>query len=96
MSFNFGAHPVDGSHPFYAIVQDAFANPLVSIFYIIAMVILGLHLNHSFQSAFQTFGWQHKKYTPLIEKIGTAIAIIFVIGFGSIPVFFYLASLGGN
>lgn len=95
-SFNFGAHPADGSHPFYAIIQDAFANPFISIFYIIAMIFLGLHLNHAFQSAFQTFGWQHKKYTPLVEKIGTAIALIMTIGFASIPVFFYFASLGGK
>jgi succinate dehydrogenase cytochrome b subunit len=96
MSFNFGAHPIDGSHPFYAIVQNTFANPLVSIFYIIVMVVLGFHLNHSFQSAFQTMGWHHKKYTPIVEKIGTIIALIMTIGFASIPVFFYLASLGGK
>jgi len=96
MSFNFSAHPVDGSHPFYAIVQDTFANLFISIFYIVTMVILGFHLNHSFQSAFQTMGWQHNKYAPFVKKIGTVIAVIITIGFVSIPVFFYLASLGGN
>jgi succinate dehydrogenase cytochrome b subunit len=95
-SFNFAAHPIDGSYPFYAIVQDAFANPFVSIFYIIVMVVLGFHLNHAFQSAFQTMGWHHKKYTPIVEKIGTIIAVVMTIGFGSVPVFFYLASLGGK
>jgi succinate dehydrogenase / fumarate reductase cytochrome b subunit len=94
--FNFALHPADGSHPFYAIVADAFANPFISIFYLVVMVVLGFHLNHAFQSAFQTFGWQHKKYTPLIKKIGTAIAVIMTVGFGAVPVFFYLASLGGN
>ncbi|MCB9209449.1 MAG: succinate dehydrogenase cytochrome b subunit [Ignavibacteriales bacterium] len=94
--FNFGIHPSGESHPFYAIIQNAFANPIISIFYLAAMIILGFHLNHAFQSAFQTFGWRHKKYTPLVEKLGTLIALIMTIGFGSIPVFFYLASLGGN
>lgn len=89
-SFNFGDHPLDGSHPFYGIIQDAFMNPIIALFYIIAMVMLGLHLNHAFQSAFQTMGWQHKKFTPIIEKIGTTIALIMTIGFASIPVFFYL------
>ena len=95
-SFNFGAHPVDGSHPYYAIIQDAFANPFISVFYMIAMIVLGSHLNHAFQSSFQTFGWESKKFTPLVKKIGTVIALIMAIGFASIPVFFYLASLGGN
>jgi len=95
-SYNFENHPADGGHPYYAIVQNAFANPIISIFYIVAMIALGLHLNHAFQSSFQTLGWQHKKYTPFVEKVGTAIAIIMTIGFGSIPVFFYLASMGGN
>jgi succinate dehydrogenase / fumarate reductase cytochrome b subunit len=95
-SYNFGAHPVDGSHPYYAIIQDAFANPFISIFYIIAMLVLGSHLNHAFQSAFQTFGWESKKFTPLVKKLSTAIAVLMTIGFASIPVFFYLASLGGN
>jgi len=94
--YNFGPHSIDGSLPFYAIVQDAFANPFVSIFYIITMVILGLHLNHAFQSSFQTLGWEHKRYTPLVKRIGSTIAIIITIGFASIPVYFYLASMGGN
>ena len=34
-SFNFGAHPANDPHPFYTIIQEAFANPLISIFYII-------------------------------------------------------------
>ena len=94
--YNFGAHPADGSHPYYAIIQESFANPFISIFYIIAMLVLGSHLNHAFQSAFQTFGWESKIFTPIVKKISTIIAVLMTIGFASIPVFFYLASLGGN
>lgn len=94
--YNFGPHPADGSLPFYSIIQDAFANPFVSIFYVFIMIILGFHLNHAFQSAFQTMGWEHKRYTPLVKKFGSVIALFITIGFASIPVFFYLASNGGN
>lgn len=96
LEYNFGAHPNDGSLPFYSIVADAFANPFISLLYIVAMIILGFHLNHAFQSAFQTLGWEHKKYTPMIKKLGSVISIIITLGFVSIPVFFYLASIGGN
>lgn len=95
-TFNFGAHDINHPYPFYYIVQDAFANPIISFFYIIVMIALGFHLNHAFQSSFQTMGWRNKKYLPMIEKIGTAIAVIMTIGFASIPIFFYLSSLGGN
>ncbi|MBK7978633.1 MAG: succinate dehydrogenase cytochrome b subunit [Ignavibacteriae bacterium] len=95
-TFNFDAHKLEVEFPFYTIVQDAFANPIISIFYIVVMFFLGIHLNHAFQSAFQTFGLRNKKFTWVIEKFGTLIAIVITIGFASIPVIFYIASLGGK
>ncbi|HOJ18785.1 MAG: succinate dehydrogenase cytochrome b subunit [Ignavibacteriales bacterium] len=78
----------------YEMVTDLFGYTWYSVFYLIAMILLGFHLNHGFQSAFQTFGWKHNKYTPLIEKTGTVYAIIMAVGFGSIPVYFLFG--GGN
>ena len=60
-----------------------------SALYFIAVILLGFHLDHGFQSAFQTFGWNHNKYFPFIKKLGTAYALIITIGFASIPVYFY-------
>ncbi len=95
-TFNFEVESTNGAHQFYEVIQNAFANPFISLFYFIVMVVLGFHLKHAFQSAFQTMGWRHPKYTPIVEKIGTAIAIIIAIGFASIPIFFYISSLGGK
>jgi succinate dehydrogenase / fumarate reductase cytochrome b subunit len=94
--YNFGPHPDDGTLPFYSIVQDAFADPIFSLFYLFSMIILGFHLNHAFQSSFQTMGWEHKKYTPYVKKLGSLISLILTLGFASIPIFFYLSSMGGN
>jgi succinate dehydrogenase / fumarate reductase cytochrome b subunit len=93
-AFNFGSHGAD--HSYYSIVMDWFTYPVYVLFYVIAMVLLGFHLNHGFQSAFQTFGWTHKKYTPVIEKIGTLYAIVMAVGFASIPIYFFISSLGGK
>jgi succinate dehydrogenase / fumarate reductase cytochrome b subunit len=82
-------------HLYYDIVISFFQIPWYSIFYIIAVLLLGFHLNHGFQSAFQTFGWNHKKYFPLIKKLGTLYAIIMAIGFASMPVYFFFF-YGGN
>ncbi len=78
----------------YDIVVRLFANPYYSIFYVLAMILLGYHLNHGFQSAFQTFGWNHKKYFPLIQKVGTIYAIVMAVGFASIPIYFLLSTGG--
>jgi succinate dehydrogenase / fumarate reductase cytochrome b subunit len=43
---------------------------------------------HAFQSAFQTLGLNHKKYTPVIKFIGIAYAILVPLGFAIIPVYF--------
>lgn len=72
----------------YELVVKSFQDPLYSGFYIVAMIILGFHLNHGFQSAFQTFGWNHKKYTPLINSIGSIYSILMAVGFASMPVYF--------
>jgi succinate dehydrogenase / fumarate reductase cytochrome b subunit len=52
------------------------------------MIFLSFHLNHAFQSAFQTLGMNHKKYTPAIKCIGLAYSIIVPLGFAIIPVYF--------
>lgn len=93
--YNFGPHHADGSLPYYDIVQNAFANPLFSLFYVFSMVILGFHLNHAFQSSFQTMGWEDKKYTPFVKTVGSLISLIITIGFALIPIYFYLSSMGG-
>ncbi len=92
-AFNFGSNGTD--HSYYNIVMEWFTFPVYVLFYVIAMVLLGFHLNHGFQSAFQTFGWTHKKYTPVIEKIGTLYAIVMSVGFASIPIYLFISSLGG-
>ena len=72
----------------YKIVSGRFADPIYAWFYIAAMILLGFHLNHGFQSAFQTLGWNHKKYFSLIQTIGTIYATLTAIGFASLPIYF--------
>jgi succinate dehydrogenase / fumarate reductase cytochrome b subunit len=54
------------------------------------MIILAFHLQHGFQSAFQTLGINHKKYTPIIKTIGVAYAILVPLGFAIIPIWHFL------
>lgn len=83
------------SHLYFEIVVYFFGIWWYVLLYVVAMVLLGFHLNHGFQSAFQTFGWNHTKYFPLIKKFGNLFALIMAIGFVSMPIYFFFF-YGGN
>lgn len=93
VQFNFG---MGGTHEYYEVIKQLFSAIIPVVLYVITMIVLGFHLNHGFQSAFQTFGWQHKKYTPFVEALGTIVSVIYTVGFSSIPIYFYILSVGGN
>ncbi|MFT4032926.1 MAG: succinate dehydrogenase cytochrome b subunit [Siphonobacter sp.] len=79
----------------YLETKEAFRNPILVIFYVLGMVALAYHLVHGFQSAFQTLGWNHPKYNPLIRFIGIWVfAIGIPLAFAAMPIYFYVKSLG--
>ena len=67
-------------------VITGFQNPLVSGFYILAMILLCMHLYHGLWSMFQSMGFSHPRYTPLLKKGAALVAILIAIGNISIPV----------
>lgn len=79
---------IEGEPDFYSISQLLFANTAYSVLYIILITVLGFHLNHAFQAAFQSLGLNHPVYTPLIKKFATVYSIVIVIGFNIIPFYF--------
>ena len=77
----------------FTIVKTAFSEWWYSAIYILAMILLGSHLNHGFQSAFQSVGLRHKKYTPTIKMLGTGFSISITLGFISFPIYFFIIQL---
>ena len=80
----------------YILVCRAFFDPLYDGFYLTAFFLLGMHLKHGFQSAFQTLGLRNKKYTPIIDAAAFIVWFLIPIGYASIPVYFYFTQLGGR
>jgi succinate dehydrogenase / fumarate reductase, cytochrome b subunit len=72
----------------YDIVVSTFQIPLYSLLYVVGVGLLGFHLYHGFQSAFQTLGINHKKYTPIIVWVGRIYAIVVALAFASFPIYF--------
>lgn len=60
---------------------DMFANPIWTVFYLVAMFAIGIHLFHAIASAFQTMGLAHQKWTPVVEIIGIVYSIVIAVGF---------------
>lgn len=76
-------------HDLSALVIARFKIWWVDVVYVIALLCLGFHLHHGFQSAFQTLGLNHQVYTPIIKALGVAYSILVTAGFISIPVLVY-------
>ncbi len=78
---------------YYRETIHLFENPWRVLVYCSSFVFLALHLLHGFQSAFQSLGARHRKYTPLIKKIGNIYAIAIPAGFIFIAFYHYVNSL---
>lgn len=83
---------VGAVHPNYSEV-DVYSNVVygfqqwpVSIAYIVAVGLLCLHLSHGISSLFQTLGISHPKHTPRLKAAAQTVALLFFLGYASIPV----------
>ncbi len=82
---NFRLRDPLGRHDVYSMMVLGFREPSVSIPYLIAMGLLGMHLAHGAASIFQSMGWTRPRFFPLISAAGYTLALIIVIGNISIP-----------
>jgi len=88
IKFQHGTYGTD-----YDLLVTVFSNPLYVGIYVVAFILLSIHLYHGFQSAFQTIGVNHPKYTPAIKFLGVLYCFIVGLGFSAIALFHYFNSL---
>lgn len=96
---DFALHDAQGRHDIYNMVVHGFQNPLVSGFYILAMVLLFSHLSHGASSFFQSLGWNPPRLNNFIKKFGPVVAWLICLGFVSVPLGVLLGIIklaGGN
>lgn len=82
---------VNGAFRYYDELVAKFQDPIRVVLYVLSFVMLALHLLHGFQSSFQSVGFNHNKYTPIIKKAGTAFGILVPALFAFIAIFHFLA-----
>jgi len=80
----------DRPHNLFESMQEEFSRWWIVLIYIAGVASLFWHLLHGFQSAFQSFGINHKRYTPIIRIIGVGYTVIVCILFALMPVAIHL------
>lgn len=78
----------------YTMVVESFQQPVIAITYIVAMIILGMHVSHGLSSVFQTFGFNNSKYNGFMHSVGPVLGTLLSLGFISIPVGIWLGIVG--
>ncbi len=84
-----GIPEVGGKEDMGQLVIDLFHNGGYVTLYVVLFLLMGFHLDHAFQSAFQTLGLNHKTYWGFIKGLSRVYAIVVTLGFVIIPLFLY-------
>ena len=79
-------HDPLGRHDVYGMVVEGFRNPFVSVFYIVSMGLLCLHLSHGVSSLFQSLGIRRKSTAGALNTFARIAAMIIFVGNCSIPI----------
>ncbi|MDO9000538.1 MAG: succinate dehydrogenase cytochrome b subunit [Bacteroidota bacterium] len=77
-------------HNTFNSMKEVFAHWYFVLIYLVGVIGLLFHLLHGFQSAFQSLGINHKKYTPHIKKAGVWFSIIVCALFAAMPIVIHL------
>jgi len=80
----------------YALVTTSFGVWWYAAIYVTAIVLLGLHLSHGFQSALQTLGLSDARWRRRWTILGNVYAVIVAAGFASLPLYVFLQAQMGN
>lgn len=73
--------------PYAKVVADfAPAHWYATVFYVLAVVLVGLHLRHGIRSAFQTLGLAHARTYSGYDRLAAVVAALLVVGFLSVPI----------
>ena len=83
-----------GGRDLYRQEMEIFSNPLLVVFYILSMIVVGSHLWHGVSSGFQSLGVDHPRVTPKLLLAGKVLAVLIAGGFIVIAAWAYLTQGG--
>jgi succinate dehydrogenase / fumarate reductase cytochrome b subunit len=71
--------------PYHNVVAD-FQVWWVDVIYLVALLMLGLHINHGFWSAAQTLGIKSASRDRTLKTVGSVLAVVITGGFMIVPI----------
>lgn len=78
-----------GIKDLFAVVVEAFKNPVIAGAYVLVMILLGMHLRHGFWSAFQSMGWNTDRHMELLQFGARVVSVLLAVGFLILPLYIY-------
>ncbi|MBM3824746.1 MAG: succinate dehydrogenase cytochrome b subunit [Verrucomicrobia bacterium] len=88
---NFTGHDFDGlmdaqqRHDVHQMVKRGFSKPMVSLFYIVAVGLLCLHLSHGLRAAFQSLGFKNRAWSPVLDRLALVAGGALFAGYAAVP-----------
>jgi succinate dehydrogenase / fumarate reductase, cytochrome b subunit len=94
ITFMYGAHydtTIDGvvMRDLHRLVLEVFQSPIYVGWYLVALVLVGLHLSHGFYSSFCSLGFYHPRYSSMLNKLGYLYAFVVAAGFIVQPLYVF-------
>ena len=80
--FEIGWNAIESAEPFTK-AKVILGSMSRKVIYLIGSLVLGVHVSHGLASAFQSLGFNHPKYTPIIKKTAMVFSLVVAVGFGS-------------
>ena len=76
-----GAHV----HDVWSMVYLGFANPVVSVVYVIGIALLTLHLWHGADAMFQSVGLRNEKWSSCLRRVVGVYCLLYLLGNVAMP-----------
>lgn len=89
-------HDGAGRVDVHGMLVAGFSDPLIAGVYLLAMLLLAAHLVHAIEALFQSLGFNHDSYEPLIRFLAPALSLLIAGGFAAIPVLVLAGVIGGG
>ena len=86
LDLTFGVANPDGtdSTPYSRLVAS-FSNPIATTVYVIALILLGMHLRHGIWSATQTLGQSNRRRERTVNAGAIAFSVLLIAGYLVVP-----------
>ena len=83
-------------NPYANLVNGFSSQRGMAAFYLVMMVVIGLHLYHGTWSAIRTLGLSRPKPSPFVRPVATVLAILVWLGFSAVPIGVLVGVIGAS